>query len=285
VSKRRAFTLIELLVVIAVISVLVGMLLPAVQKAREAAARLSCANNLKQIGLSIHLYENANGYYPPSAIGSGQATWAVLVLPYLEQDNLYRNWNLPLTYYQQVPGARQAVVKTYFCASRRASGGTPALSVSGDVIPGDSLDVLYPGALGDYAVVLDKSGHDAAGAGCREMNGPFQLSTCFRFADFTDGLSNVLFVGEKQVPLGGEGVGSLDSSVFNGDYPAASGRGTGFGLTTDPRDASPKFGSRHTGVVQFCFGDGHVRPIPVSINPYTLNLLGTRGHGQVIPDF
>jgi prepilin-type N-terminal cleavage/methylation domain-containing protein len=161
-SKRKAFTLIELLVVIAVISVLIGLLLPAVQRAREAANRISCANNLKQIGLAMHQHEVALGYYPPNALARGKATWAVLLLPYLEQDNLFRTWNLSLSYFEQAPVARQTAVKTYFCPSRRATPGSPPLSVSGDVHPDDPSETHYPGALGDYAVVLDKSGHDEA---------------------------------------------------------------------------------------------------------------------------
>jgi prepilin-type N-terminal cleavage/methylation domain-containing protein len=159
-SARKAFTLIELLVVIAVISVLIGLLLPAVQKAREAASRISCANNLKQIGLGMHLYEGVNGYYPPSALSRGRATWAVVILPYLEQDNLYRQWDLSRTYYEQLPIARQTAVPTYFCPSRRTASSSPTLSVSGDVPTSDPTLTHYPGALGDYAVVVDPSGHD-----------------------------------------------------------------------------------------------------------------------------
>ncbi len=175
-SARRAFTLIELLVVIAVISVLIGMLLPAVQKAREAAARISCANNLKQIGLAMHMHHNDHDRLPPnklvvqsnllSPVGkpTGGATWAVLLLPYLEQDNLYRQWNTQLNYYDQNATARNSTVKTYFCPSRRS----PGLSISGDV-PSDAFTnppplvatLHYSGVLGDYAVAVDKSGHDA----------------------------------------------------------------------------------------------------------------------------
>jgi hypothetical protein len=117
------------------------------------------------------------------------------------------------------------------------------------------------------------------------MTGPFQLGTPLRFADFTDGLTNVIFVGEKQVSLDKLGVGWLDCSLYNGDYTFCHGRGVAFGLTTDPRDPGPKFGSRHTTAVQFCFGDGRVQALPTSINPYVFGLLGTRGHGQVIPDY
>src|ERR1700761_5698705 len=92
-ERIKGFTLIELLVVISIIAVLIALLLPAVQAAREAARRAQCTNNLKQIGLGMHNYESANGCFPPGEKGCCWGTWCVFVLPYIEQQALYKAWN------------------------------------------------------------------------------------------------------------------------------------------------------------------------------------------------
>jgi prepilin-type N-terminal cleavage/methylation domain-containing protein len=150
--RRAGFTLIEMLVVIAIISILVGLLLPAVQKAREAASRLSCLNNLKQLNLALHLYHDDYGTLPQARVGPQHATWAVLILPYIEQQNLHRQWQLDRTYYQQSDTARLTQVPLFFCPSRRAASTPPRASISGDVL--DDAAPHVPGVLSDYAVCV-----------------------------------------------------------------------------------------------------------------------------------
>src|SRR5436309_470327 len=149
---RRGFTLIELLVVIAIIAVLIGLLLPAVQKVREAANRMKCQNNLKQLGLALHNYESGNGHFPPAYVRtsgkqSGSAysvlypdgnwnglygwAWGTLLLPYVEQDNLYKTLRLDLPCWAP---ENASLVKTklpiFLCPS--ASGGSDGFSVEYD---------------------------------------------------------------------------------------------------------------------------------------------------------
>src|SRR5437899_43452 len=119
-GRRAAFTLIELLVVIAIIAVLIGLLLPAVQKVRESSNRSKCSNNLKQIGLAIQNYHGIFSAIPYSRLDTAE-TWAVLILPHMEQGNLYALWDFKLNYYQQPSTVLLQRVPHYFCPSRRTA--------------------------------------------------------------------------------------------------------------------------------------------------------------------
>lgn len=284
---RRGFTLIELLVVIAIISLLVGLLMPAVQKAREAASKISCANNLKQLGLALASYHNNFDQFPPSRLNDYQATWLVLLLPYIEQDNLYYQWNLNATYYDQTDLARKTPVKGYYCPSRRSSASEPSTSVSGDYPSFGQGTTNLPGSLGDYAGCIGTTGFDYI-TPTASPNGCFQLGPKgIRINAISDGTSNTIMVGEKHIPLGKFGVGWWDCSQFNGDYYLCSTRsgGLGFEVATNPTYTKWAFGSAHTGTVQYLFADGSSHSLNTAIPVTTMALLCDRADGQVIPDY
>ena len=284
---RRGFTLIELLVVIAIISLLVGMLMPAVQKAREAASKISCANNLKQFGLALQNYHNNFEQFPPSRLNDYQATWLVLLLPYVEQDNLFNQWNLSATYYDQIDLARRSPVKGYYCPSRRSSSSEPSVSISGDYPSFGQGTTNVPGALGDYAANIGTTGADYPNPTV-PPNGCFQLGPKgIRINAITDGTSNTIQVGEKHIPLGKQGVGWWDCSQYNGDYYLCSTRsgGVGYEVATNPAQVKWAFGSAHIGTVQYVFDDGSVHSINSSVQTTTMALLCDRADGLVIPDY
>jgi prepilin-type N-terminal cleavage/methylation domain-containing protein len=169
-ARGAGFTLVELLVVIAIIGVLVALLLPAVQAAREAARRSSCQNNLRQIGLATQNFHDTNNAFPPLRIAGaeGWGTFWVLILPYTEQGALFERWDLTLKYAQQSAVARQTQVKSYYCPARRPPN---TLSVAEQLYVTDAspppdlratgnTEVRFgpannaPGAVGDYAACI-----------------------------------------------------------------------------------------------------------------------------------
>jgi prepilin-type N-terminal cleavage/methylation domain-containing protein len=303
VRRCAAFTLIELLVVIAIIAVLIGLLVPAVQKVREAANRMSCANNLKQIGLAVHGYHDSQGAIPYSRRDPGD-TWAVLLLPYIEQDQLYKLWDQQRRYYLQTPQARETPVKLYFCPTRRGPAGPPALSLSGDDDNGRGRHT--PGALGDYACSAGSRTDVATGRPTRldynptnvsgteiPANGPFwrgERAVKLTFHSIRDGLSNTLFIGEKHVPGPGSGANRgfgypPDGALYNGDFRNFCTAGVGAPIQRGPvASTSQLFGSWHSGICQFVMGDGSVRALSVSISPTNLEYLAVRDDGRVITE-
>ncbi|HTU21903.1 MAG TPA: DUF1559 domain-containing protein [Gemmataceae bacterium] len=295
--RRSGFTLIELLVVIAIISLLMALLLPAVQRVREAASRASCNNNLHQIGLAFQMYSNNYDKLPPNRLSDLHATWAVLILPYLEQNNLYAQWDLSQIYYDQSAVARLTQVPTYFCPSRRTAQSPPGQSISGDQNDdiGPVLGPFVPGALGDYAACTGTDNCDGCDCDGQVFNGAFrayqnqygQVLGYIALKDITDGLSNTIFAGDKHVNLYNFGRGVLDCSLYNGDYWMCSSRSVGpnYPLAQKPSDTVIGFGGYHTGICQFLFGDGSVHAIANSTDPNILALLANIADGQPIPAY
>ena len=301
-ATRKGFTLIELLVVIAIIAILISLLVPAVQKVREAAARTQCANNLKQFGLATHNYHNVAKALPPSRLDyDGGVTWCVLLLPYLEQGPFFGEWDLTQEYYEQPASVRATAVALFFCPARRTPGSTP-LSSGVDHPESGWTSTDFPGALGDYACCEGDNSNgqfntpNADGAmiladyvNSSGWEGPWTIlrwHSRTKFSTITDGISNTFLIGEKHVKRGAWGKSTGDGCLWNGDPENQnSGRvaGNSYLLAHSPNDNyNIQFGSYHPNVCQFVFCDGSVRAIPTSIDGTTLSRLAVRNDGQPV---
>jgi prepilin-type N-terminal cleavage/methylation domain-containing protein len=288
-ARVRGFTLIELLVVIAIIAILIGLLLPAVQKVREAAARIQCSNNLKQLGLAMHNYHDSLGKFPYIRSGGGQNrhTWALIILPYIEQDNVFKVYQTPITGVSRTDGmnnhnttnaemtaARQASVKPFLCPTRHSSGQLSPLT-AGSTVMGQPSD--YAACVGDTGTVPT--------TGIFYMVNSNHMLAQSRMADILDGTSNTLMVGEKHIPLGALHTSPSDLIIYSGGETQTYSRRAG---TSNPLAISNtvalnnQFGSWHTGICQFVFADGSVRGVKNSTPGATLGLLANRQDGQVI---
>ncbi|HEV3446488.1 MAG TPA: DUF1559 domain-containing protein [Gemmataceae bacterium] len=330
---RRGFTLIELLVVIAIIAILVGLLLPAVQKVREAANRTTCINNLKQMGLGLHNYHDSRGSFPAGTIsrlsnpawqipagncnaeapelGPGWSLFALL-LPYLEQDNLYQSirFDLPVTDPAN-DEPRRTPVKTYLCPSDTQGAivnvcdcGNPPSVTATPVVISDGAVNSYVGCLG---------GGNAANpdplCGCYEwqpFNGIFHRNSHIRTADILDGLSNTVGIGERNsgfvqsiwagVIPGAEIIYNPNSPFkpFNPALPGCQNWRPSITAVVvhsrqytvnDPNGSPASFHSAHPGGGNFLFMDGSCHFLANTISLTTMRALCTRNYGEhILPD-
>ena len=310
-GDRAAFTLVELLVVIAIIGVLVALLLPAVQAARESARRMQCGSNLKQIGLAAHSIHDSKGRFPSghrctaNSDGSNPmyfSNWAIQLLPYMEQQVLYEKYDDTVT---NIHANNKAVRETYLaiqsCPSDTKVGqllvpATGAPSGSGNGI--SYMSGSYRGMAGVSATGFDQwCGFPTEvlvnmqrGAGLRGIlhtdwaNGvPAE-----KLANVTDGTTNTLFVGERSTRTT-QTRGTFWADSFNlydqsGAYRQSASLLADYDaclkIASDQAQCKYGWGSFHPGIIQFVFGDGSVRPVRTQIDMNIFVALATIGNNE-----
>lgn len=314
IQKRtpKAFTLIELLVVIAIIGTLIGLLLPAIQKVREAASRLTCTNNLKQMATALHNYHDTNNRFPPSRTKTTLHNWNIFILPYLEQQNIYNQYTMKQDWsHPSNSKATQMQVKTFICPSSPEDQNRPAkdninlnAAISDYTIPA--------GITGEFLLFCLNNGKGVAQnpSNFGVLNGQ-GIGTSI--TDISDGASNSFLVyecgGRPKHYISGKVIGQADvdsvdmcknTSVKNGIVSGAAWADPGSGC---PVHGFNKDGTKcpeacvinctnnqeaysfHSGGMNASFADGSVRYINENISIVTFCALVTMAGGEVISDY
>ena len=296
-TQSPGFTLVELLVAIAIIGILLALLLPAVQAAREASRRASCTNNMRQVGLALHLYHDVNRCLPPGWISQHPTTgqpywlgqpgwgWEARILPHLEQVNVSDNlidMNLPMTHSSH-DAARVTWIGTYTCPSDVGDdvfvlnpGPMPAPSYSTGFTDTEVAKSNYVGVFGTIQMLAA-----CGGSGDCIGNGSIVFRRGFRFADLRDGLSQTYVVGERS----SEHSPSTWLGVFAG-AAHAPGRITAVATMPPNSDngAQFNFSSFHPSGTNFLAGDGSVKLVAETIDMNTYHALCTRADGDLVAD-
>jgi len=297
-ARKRGFTLVELLVVIAIIGILIALLLPAVQAAREAARRASCSNNLKQIGLGLHMYHDTFRRLPPGWWGFDPSTgqphwfglpgwaWSAAILPYMEQTAVQESLvhsDLPI-WDPANDEARVTVLEIFRCPSDDApetfelkdASGSGAPCLGSPPFPVELATNNYLGVFGTVDFHLVCPGTTCVG------DGTFVLNRGMRFADIHDGLSNTLVVGERSSELAPS---TWVGVVTCGEHAPA--RVCGVSSYAPNSEKQPlhyfhNFSSQHPSGTQFLAADGSVKLIAETIDESTYHALSTRATGDVV---
>jgi prepilin-type N-terminal cleavage/methylation domain-containing protein/prepilin-type processing-associated H-X9-DG protein len=295
---RPAFTLIELLVVIAIIGMLVSLLLPAVQKVREAAARAQCQNNLKQMGLACQNYHDVNKGFPPGYLASGPyvdgATdtapgwgWATFLLPYLEQQNLFQQIDLGQPV--QSSPAIQTLLPIFLCPSDLPPTGPFTLTDA-------TFSPVAVAAPSSYAATV---GSDASECDAATGNGVFYRNSHTRIGDITDGTSNTVLIGDRawsqvQGIWAGAPSGAVTRAGTQNPWQNATAsapvlvlaHNNWINIRTDADGGLDDFSSNHTNGANLVFADGSVHFLASITGDGPQHqafwALGTRAGGEVI---
>jgi prepilin-type N-terminal cleavage/methylation domain-containing protein/prepilin-type processing-associated H-X9-DG protein len=307
-AVRRAFTLVELLVVIAIIGILIGLLLPAVQKVREAANRTRCQNNLHQLALGIMNYESAYGTLPPGSKGQmngdsnfpagwsdpnyggglpyGHFSWAAIILPFLEQDSLYRtmNFNVPAyaaSIYEDLGGGGSPTQRgpAGDPSNATAANNMPKLFVCPSAIRGSS-DSPPGGQQKDYGVNGGTAGNCCPDRAKSNATGVFWVNSALKLTDIIDGTSNTFLLLEEANWFNHSWLpDSYGSNHFIFVHHPSQGYVQGDMPNSDVWNNRAAM-SYHSGGVETAFADGSVRFITNNVSSSTYNALFTRSAGD-----
>jgi prepilin-type N-terminal cleavage/methylation domain-containing protein/prepilin-type processing-associated H-X9-DG protein len=287
--RRAAFTLIELLVVIAIIAILIGLLLPAVQKVREAAARTKCQNNLKQIALGLHNYHDANGGFPMARQTTPSQAWPIYVFPYIEQGALYSQYNFSVRWDDatspQVPQNKDLVrtrIPMLECPSNADRLFDPATDRGFMDYPATT-QVVLPNTLLNPAPQPDATFHGTLGKDVKR-----------RISDVTDGSSNTLLLaedaGRNALWQMGQKISDTGGGTGSWGNPGCTIQLTGFDPSTKTAPGPCAINCQnnneiyafHSGQANVAFGDGSVRSLRASTSLQVVANLITRQGGEVV---